>query len=431
MGNWVTCADVDEARVADLTQGRIPIYEPGLAELIANARESGLIEFTTDLPSAIKDADYIFNAVGTPPQADGSVDLSAVLQVAQMIGEHLEDYAVIVNKSTVPVGTGERVKKLITSTLVVRGCNIEFDVVSNPEFLKEGAALSDFMGPDRVIIGADTERARRKMYALYSPYLKKSDRMMYMGLREAELTKYAANAMLATRVSFMNEMANLCDKLQVDVEQVRRGIGSDTRIGNEFLYPGCGYGGSCFPKDVQALMYAGREVGVNLGILAEVESCNANQKKILFQKLSGYFSGEIEGKRIAIWGLAFKPGTDDMREAPSLQLIKSLVSAGAEITAYDPKANQVASQQVEALNLYGRIDFFDDQYSALEGVDALVLVTEWKRFRSPDFAKIRDLMRGKLIVDGRNQYEPDMIRDAGFDYIGMGRSTSRGVAGSE
>ncbi|MBN48028.1 MAG: UDP-glucose 6-dehydrogenase [Spongiibacteraceae bacterium] len=421
MGNSVTCVDVNEQRLSELRSGRLPIYEPGLAEMMAGAVAENLLQFSSDLAAAIQEADYIFNAVGTPPQPDGSVDLGAVLAVAKTIGDNINRYAVVVNKSTVPVGTAERVGDIIVKQLSNRGVDVTFDVVSNPEFLKEGTAIADFMGPDRVIIGAGSDRARRKMAMLYAPYLKKNDRIMFMGLREAELTKYAANAMLATRISFMNEIAGLCDKLGVDIEDVRQGVGSDKRIGNAFLYPGCGYGGSCFPKDVQALMYAGKEVGVDMALLAEVEERNARQKDILFEKLSTYFGGELDGKKIAVWGLAFKPGTDDIREAPSIRLILSMLKAGVRVAAYDPKAMTATDRYFAGLALSEGITFSEDQYGALENADALILVTEWKRFRSPDFAGMKRRMRGQLILDGRNQYAPDMLAELGFDHIGIGR----------
>lgn len=398
----------------------MPIYEPGLGDMVANACSDGRMKFAADLSDALDGADYIFNAVGTPPLEDGSVDLSGVYQVARTIGQSLTHYSIIVNKSTVPVGTAETVHQIIADEIAARGESVEFDVVSNPEFLKEGTAIADFMGPDRVIIGSDSERAKRRMALLYAPYLKKNDRVMFMGPREAEMTKYAANAMLATRVSFMNQIANLCDRLGVDVEDVRQGIGSDKRIGSAFLYPGCGYGGSCFPKDVQALMYAGRGVDYELSVLSEVEAINAKQKSVLFEKLHAYFNGQIASKKIAIWGLAFKPGTDDMRQAPSIALIDALIRSGASVAAFDPKANGVAREMLRGAG--DSLQIMDDQYRVADDADALVLMTEWKQFRSPDFRDLKRRMSGSVIFDGRNQYDPEALGDFGFDYIGVGRT---------
>jgi UDPglucose 6-dehydrogenase len=420
MGNTVTCVDTNEARLTDLRVGRMPIYEPGLGDMVANACSDGRMKFAADLSDALDGADYIFNAVGTPPLEDGSVDLSGVYQVARTIGQSLTHYSIIVNKSTVPVGTAETVHQIIADEIAARGESVEFDVVSNPEFLKEGTAIADFMGPDRVIIGSDSERAKRRMALLYAPYLKKNDRVMFMGPREAEMTKYAANAMLATRVSFMNQIANLCDRLGVDVEDVRQGIGSDKRIGSAFLYPGCGYGGSCFPKDVQALMYAGRGVDYELSVLSEVEAINAKQKSVLFEKLHAYFNGQIASKKIAIWGLAFKPGTDDMRQAPSIALIDALIRSGASVAAFDPKANGVAREMLRGAG--DSLQIMDDQYRVADDADALVLMTEWKQFRSPDFRDLKRRMSGSVIFDGRNQYDPEALGDFGFDYIGVGRT---------
>ena len=420
MGNTVICVDTNEARLTDLRAGRTPIYEPGLGDMVANACSDGRMKFAADLSDALDGADYIFNAVGTPPLEDGSVDLSGVYQVARTIGQSLTHYSIIVNKSTVPVGTAETVHQIIADEIAARGESVEFDVVSNPEFLKEGTAIADFMGPDRVIIGSDSERAKRRMALLYAPYLKKNDRVMFMGPREAEMTKYAANAMLATRVSFMNQIANLCDRLGVDVEDVRQGIGSDKRIGSAFLYPGCGYGGSCFPKDVQALMYAGRGVDYELSVLSEVEAINAKQKSVLFEKLHAYFNGQIASKKIAIWGLAFKPGTDDMRQAPSIALIDALIRSGASVAAFDPKANGVAREMLRGAG--DSLQIMDDQYRVADDADALVLMTEWKQFRSPDFRDLKRRMSGSVIFDGRNQYDPEALGDFGFDYIGVGRT---------
>ncbi len=423
MGNHVVCVDIDEAKLDRLRAGEIPIYEPGLDAVVSAGIEAGLLRFSSDIAEAIKDAEYIFIAVGTPPGEDGSADLQYVLAVAKSIGEHLQNYAVVIDKSTVPVGTADKVLEEITSQLAIRGADIEFDVVSNPEFLKEGAAVNDFMRPDRVIVGTDSEKARDKMSALYSPYLRSSDRLMFMGVRDAEMTKYAANAMLATKISFMNEMAGLCDELGVDVENVRLGIGSDSRIGYSFIYPGCGYGGSCFPKDVKALVHTAEKSGFEPTLLAAVEQRNNSQKQKLFSNVSKYFHGELEGKRIAVWGLAFKPGTDDMREAPSIVLINALIEAGARVSAFDPVARETAVSEFPQQWLAdGQLQMADFQYDVLKGADALVLVTEWKRFRQPDFEAMKELMNDAIIFDGRNLYDPDFLKSIDFKYSGIGRS---------
>ncbi len=422
MGNHVTCVDIDEAKLAELRNGIIPIYEPGLDDVVKSGVDAGLLTFSSDIAEAISNAEYIFIAVGTPPGEDGSADLQYVLTVAADIGRHLQGYAVVIDKSTVPVGTADKVNQTIAEQLAARQSDIDYDVVSNPEFLKEGAAVADFMRPDRVVIGTDSEKARRKMTALYDPYLRSSDRLMFMGVRDAEMTKYAANAMLATKISFMNEIANLCDRLDVDVENVRKGIGSDSRIGYSFIYPGCGYGGSCFPKDVKALVYSAEQAEFEPLLLAAVEERNRQQKQQLFNNISRFFGGELTGKQIAVWGLAFKPGTDDMREAPSIVLINELIQAGVTIKAFDPIAQKTAAREFPPAWLEdGRLQIIDDQYSVLEGADAMVLVTEWKRFRQPDFAEMKSLMASPVIFDGRNQYEPDHLADSGFKYIGIGR----------
>ncbi len=422
MGNHVVCIDIDESKLAKLKAGEIPIYEPGLDKVVSAGIEGGLLTFSADIAEAIADVEYIFIAVGTPPGEDGSADLQYVLAVADSIGQHLQQYAVIVDKSTVPVGTADQVKAAVSAQLAKRGADIPFDVVSNPEFLKEGAAIDDFMRPDRVVVGTDSEIARQKMAALYSPYLRSSDRLMFMGVRDAEMTKYAANAMLATKISFMNEIANLCDRLGVDVEHVRKGIGSDSRIGYSFIYPGCGYGGSCFPKDVKALVYAAEQVEFQADMLQAVEARNASQKQQLFNKINRYFNGDLQGKQIGVWGLAFKPGTDDMREAPSIVLIKSLIEAGATVQAFDPIASETAALEFPAEWLEdGRLQILPYQYDVLKQADALALVTEWKRFRQPDFEAMKELMNQAVIFDGRNQYEPDYLAELGFDYVGIGR----------
>lgn len=428
MGNSVACVDVDEARLAMLRQGQVPIYEPGLEAIVQSALAADLLTFTGDVAQALNGAEYVFIAVGTPPRADGSVDLSDIEAVATAIGQSMNGPLIVINKSTVPVGTAERVRGIIDAQLTQRGVSYDYHVVSNPEFLKEGTAVTDFMGPDRVIVGADSEVARRKMSVLYAPYLKKSDRLMFMGVREAEMSKYAANAMLATRISFMNELADLCDRLGVDVDSVRQGIGSDRRIGYAFLYSGCGYGGSCFPKDVQALAHSGREAGVEMRLLREVEARNRVQKQLLFNRLSEHFNGELEGKHIAVWGLAFKPGTDDMRQAPSVDLITALLAAGASVAAYDPSALAVAKKVLQDVPGNERLSLCAKQYEVAEQADALVLVTEWKRFRSPDFARLKETMRGHFILDGRNQYDPDFLTEIGFKYRGIGRAAKERIA---
>jgi UDPglucose 6-dehydrogenase len=422
MGNHVVCVDIDEAKLNRLRRGDIPIYEPGLDDVVKSGVDAGLLTFSSDIAEAINGAEYIFIAVGTPPGEDGSADLQYVLAVARDIGKYLQRYTVIIDKSTVPVGTANQVSEAISRQLQARGVDIDFDVVSNPEFLKEGAAVADFMRPDRVIIGTDSEVAREKMAALYGPYLRSSDRLMFMGVRDAEMTKYAANAMLATKISFMNEIANLCDRLNVDVENVRKGIGSDSRIGYAFIYPGCGYGGSCFPKDVKALVHSAQQVDFEPTLLAAVEARNNQQKHKLFENICKYFDGDVANKRIAVWGLAFKPGTDDMREAPSIVLIQALIEAGARVMAFDPVAKESARREFPAEWLQdGRLQMLDYQYDVLKQADALVLVTEWKRFRQPDFEAVKELMAEPLIFDGRNQYDPHYLTECGFKYIGIGR----------
>lgn len=424
MGNHVVCVDIDEEKLARLRRGEIPIYEPGLETIVESAVANGLLRFTSDIGEAIATAEYIFIAVGTPPGEDGSADLQYVVAAARSIGQHLRSYAVVVDKSTVPVGTADKVQAAIAEELAKRGVQIAFDVVSNPEFLKEGAAVEDFMRPDRVIIGTGSERAREKMAELYAPYIRSSDRLLCMGVRDAEMTKYAANAMLATRISFMNEIANLCERMGVDVESVRKGIGSDRRIGYAFIYPGCGYGGSCFPKDVKALVHMSREHDFEPTLMEAVEARNQSQKQILFDKVSRYFGGELRGRRIGIWGLAFKPGTDDMREAPSLVLIEALVRAGATVAAYDPVALAAAARELPPAWLEdGRVELQQHQYDVLRDADALVLVTEWKRFRQPDFDAMKDLLKEPVIFDGRNQYEPTHLAEHGFAYFGIGRGS--------
>ncbi len=422
MGNNVTCVDADPNKVAALKEGKVPIYEPGLEVLVSNNAREGRLQFSTSLPEAMGDSSLYCIGVGTPSNNDGSADLSQVLAVAKEIGQHLSDYAVVVDKSTVPVGTADRVRAVIEAELQKRGVQIDFDVVSNPEFLKEGAAIDDFMRPDRIIIGADSDRAREIMRQLYAPFNMNRDRTVYMGVRDAEMTKYAANAMLATKISFINEIANLCDLLDVDVENVRRGIGSDERIGYSFIYPGCGYGGSCFPKDVKALIHLAESCQYDSQVLRSVDERNKRQQRVLFEKICKRFGSDLSGITIGVWGLAFKPGTDDLREASSLVLLHDLVGAGARVKAYDPIAMDAARKLLPRA-WFDNCDLVltDHQYDALKAADAMVLVTEWKPFRTPDFLAMKKLMKQPVIIDGRNQYDPQQMREAGFEYEGIGR----------
>ena len=427
MGNHVTCVDIDEAKIGDLRAGRIPIYEPGLEALVVENVTGGHLHFTTSLPAAMTESNIFMIAVGTPPGEDGSADLQHVLAVAREIGRHLQEYAVVVDKSTVPVGTAEKVRAAIAAELKKRCVEIPFDVVSNPEFLKEGAAVEDFMKPDRIVVGADSERAREMMRRLYAPFNRNHDRTLVMGVRDAEMTKYAANAMLATKISFINEVANLCERMGVDVENVRRGIGSDSRIGFSFIYPGCGYGGSCFPKDVKALVRMAELCDFEPAVLRAVEKRNEAQKRRLFEKVVARFGEDLSGLTFGVWGLAFKPETDDMREASSVVLLHALIGAGAKVQAYDPVAMDAARKLLPAAWFEeGLLSLSNHQYEALEGVDALVLCTEWKPFRNPDFAALRRLMTQAVIFDGRNQYDPAMVCEAGFEYWGIGREPASG-----
>ncbi len=422
MGNHVTCVDVDQSKLTRLRAGEIPIYEPGLEGIVHQAQKMGFMTFTDNLQEALKGCDVAFIAVGTPPNEDGSADLKYVLGVAKQIGEVMEDYLVVVDKSTVPVGTADKVSAQIKASLEARGADLDFDVVSNPEFLKEGAAINDFMKPDRIVIGTDSEKAEVVMRELYAPFSRNHDKMIVMGVRDAEMTKYAANAMLATKISFINEIANLCEHLGVDVERVRQGIGADQRIGYSFIYPGCGYGGSCFPKDVKALIRMGREVDFDAQILEAVEGRNQAQKERLFEKMLAHFDGNLAGKRFAFWGLAFKPGTDDMREAPSIVLAQRLLAAGAEIAVFDPVASETAADAFKMNGIdMSRVHFYQDPYEVLEGADALSLLTEWKLFRQPDFTKIKSSLKSPIIFDGRNQYSPEYVKSLGFHYEGIGR----------
>jgi UDPglucose 6-dehydrogenase len=423
-GNHVVCVDIDARKIERLTQGEIPIHEPGLETLIRRNSEAGRIEFTTDAARGVEHGLFQLIAVGTPPDEDGSADLRYVLGAARTIAGHMSRYCVVVTKSTVPVGTADKVRREIESTLRTRGVGIEFDVVSNPEFLKEGAAVQDFMKPDRVVLGTDNSRSMELMRALYEPFTRSHDRLMVMDIRSAELTKYAANAMLATKISFMNELANLAERLGADIEKVRLGIGSDPRIGYSFIYPGTGYGGSCFPKDVRALIRSAREVDHEPEILAAVESVNTRQKEVLVEKMRRHFGERLKGCTIALWGLAFKPNTDDMREAPAQTIIDRLLQAGARVRAYDPVA------AAEAARIYADKQGFElarNAYEAVEGADALAIVTEWQEFRSPDFERLKQLLKTPLIFDGRNLYDPAMVGRFGLTYhaIGRGRPDER------
>ena len=422
-GHRVICVDISEERIEGLKRGKVPIYEPGLDAIIARNADTGALSFTTSLPEAMREADIYCIAVGTPPDEDGSADLRHVLAVAREIGQHMERPALIINKSTVPVGTAEKVRAAVDAELAARGVQIEYDVASNPEFLKEGMAIEDFMQPDRIIVGVDSQRARQLLDDLYEPFVKEGARLIHMGVRDAEMAKYAANAMLATRISFMNEIAGLCERLGVDVEHVRLGISTDPRIGDKFLRSGAGYGGSCLPKDVQALASMARSVGFEPMVLNAVERRNQVQKQWLFEKLVEEFGPDMKGRTIALWGLAFKPGTDDMREAPSITLVESLLKAGAQVRAYDPETKDTAPRVMpRGAQENGDLVFVDDQYEAVQEADALVLVTEWPQFRSPDIRKLHKGMRGDLVVDGRNMYIPAKVRELGFRYVSVGRS---------
>lgn len=415
MGVNVTCVDIDTSKIARLKAGDIPIYEPGLDTLVKKNVEAGRLHFTTDLASCIDSVEVVFSAVGTPPDEDGSADLKYVLNVARTFGQNIKKYTLLVTKSTVPVGTAEKVRRAVEDELAARGEKIDFDVASNPEFLKEGAAIKDFMSPDRVVVGVASEKARKIMSRLYRPFMLSGDRMIFTDIPSAEMIKYAANSMLATRISFMNDIANLCELVGADVNMVRKGIGSDTRIGKKFLYPGCGYGGSCFPKDVKALIKTAEQNGYDMRVLRAVEDVNEAQKSIVYRKLRNYFGGDIKGKKVALWGLAFKPETDDMREAPSLVVIDRLLADGAEVTVFDPIAIDECRRRIG-----GKVAYADDMYSAVEGADALLLVTEWKQFRSPDWSRIAALMSGNVVVDGRNVYDEAELREHGFVYYKIG-----------
>jgi UDPglucose 6-dehydrogenase len=418
MGNSVTCVDIDQNKIDKLTQGIIPIYEPGLEELVLENYAKGTLKFTTDIAESIANTTISFIAVGTPMGEDGSADLQYVLAVAKSIGQYMEHYMVVVDKSTVPVGTAEKVRAAIQAELDARGSDLTFDVVSNPEFLKEGAAIKDFMHPDRVVIGADSEKAMKVMHDLYEPFMKNHDRFIGMDIKSAEMTKYAANAMLATKISFMNEMANICERVGADINKVRNGIGSDSRIGYSFIYPGCGYGGSCFPKDVQALAKTAKDFGYTPRILDAVEAVNYDQKHVISQKVFNRFGQNLEGKTFAVWGLAFKPETDDMREASSITIINDLTAAGAKIVAYDPKARHEAEHFYLKGN--GSVSYVDSKYDALDNADAIILVTEWQEFRSPDFDEMTKRLKTSIFFDGRNQFNKERMREIGFEYFQIG-----------
>ena len=418
LGNDVVCLDVDEKKIAQLRGGSIPIYEPGLQQMVTHNAAAGRLRFTTDVEEGVAHGAVQFIAVGTPSDQDGSADMRYVIAAARNIGRSMTEYRVIVNKSTVPVGTAERVRAAIAEELRNRGLDLPFSVVSNPEFLKEGAAVSDFMRPDRIVVGSSDERATQIMRQLYAPILRNHDRILIMDPRSAELTKYAANAMLATRISFMNELANLAEKLGANIESVRNGIGSDQRIGYHFLYAGVGYGGSCFPKDIQALQHTAGEYGVQLTIVDSVEKANRTQKQRLLEKVRGRFGEHLDGRHFAVWGLSFKPNTDDMREAPSRVVINGLLARGARITAYDPVAME------EARKIFARepgVRFASSTVGALDGADALIIVTEWKEFRSPDFDDMKRRLKSPVVFDGRNLYDPMVMRDSGIEYYSVGR----------
>lgn len=422
MGNRVNCVDVDKAKIEGLKKGVLPIYEPGLENIVERNFSEGRLFFTTSLADAVKTSNIFFIAVGTPPGEDGSADLQYVLAVAREIGSLIDEYSVIVDKSTVPVGTADLVSAAIQEELDKRGINVPFDVVSNPEFLKEGAAIDDFMKPDRVVVGTESPRAKELMAQLYAPFNRNHERTIFMGVRDAEMTKYAANSMLATKISFINEIANLCELMDVDVENVRRGIGSDSRIGFSFIYPGCGYGGSCFPKDVKALIRMARNSSFEPEVLLSVENRNMAQKKWFSRNLEKRFGNDLGGMRFAVWGLAFKPGTDDMREAPAKILIEDIISAGGQVVAYDPVAMDTAARELPPEWLQtGALQLASNQYDAVQDTDALLLVTEWKPFRNPDLDAMKRTMRQAVIFDGRNQYDPEYMKGEGFEYFGVGR----------
>ena len=426
MGNNVVCVEADAAKLRMLESGICPIHEPGLEPLLANNVKAGRLTFTGSLQSAAENCEIFFLAVGTPPSDDGSPDMSYVHGAAAEVGRTIQRYAMLVTKSTVPVGTADKVRSIVKSELEKRGAKLDFDVVSNPEFLKEGAAVKDFMNPERIILGCENQRAEELLRKLYAPFVRSRDRILTMRPREAEMTKYASNALLATKISFMNEIAEFCDALDVDVEKVRAGVGADSRIGHSFLYAGCGYGGSCFPKDIKALIHTAKGIRAEAGILEAVEHRNARQKRRLFDKVVGRYGADLKGRTFALWGLSFKPDTDDVREASSLTLIELLIGAGAKVRAFDPIAADNVRRIVSAAWVESRqLVFCADAYEALDGADAVLLVTEWKQFRNPDFELLQRRLRGAVIFDGRNQYDPEDVEKLGFEYYGIGRGRAR------
>ena len=416
MGNQVTCVDVDTEKIERLRQGIIPIYERELEHLVHNNLKAGRLHFTTSLTDCLNNVELVFSAVGTPPDEDGSADLSYVLQVAREVGRNMTHYLVVVTKSTVPVGTADKVREAILEEQKLRGVTIPFDVASNPEFLKEGTAVKDFMSPDRVVVGVDSERSKELMTRLYHPFLLNNFRVIFTDIRSAEMIKYAANSMLATRISFMNDIANLCERVGADVNMVRKGIGADSRIGAKFLYPGCGYGGSCFPKDVKALIHTAEENGYNMRVLRAVEAVNQDQKTVVYEKLSHYFSHQLSGRTIAIWGLSFKAETDDMREATSLVVIRKLLEAGCSVRVFDPQAMNECRRRMGDVVYYA-----ENIYDATSGADAILVLTEWMQFRMPDWARLKSVMKQPVVVDGRNLYLPEEMKQQGFDYLSIGR----------
>lgn len=416
MGVNVTCVDVNEEKINSLKNGQVPIYEPGLDEMVLRNHREGRLSFTTDLTSCLDNVDIVFSAVGTPPDEDGSADLQYVLAVAREFGQNIKKYTVLVTKSTVPVGTAKKVKAVIREELEKRGVDVPFDVASNPEFLKEGAAIKDFMSPDRVVVGVESEKAKELMSKLYRPFMLNNFRVIFTDIPSAEMIKYAANSMLATRISFMNDIANLCELVGADVNMVRKGIGADVRIGSKFLYPGCGYGGSCFPKDVKALIKTAEKNGYNMSVLKAVEEVNENQKHVLFNKLSKYYDGDLKGKTIAMWGLAFKPETDDMREATSLVTISLLLEAGCTVRVYDPVAMNECRRRIG-----DKVYYATDMYDAVLDADALLMLTEWKQFRLPSWGVVNKSMKNPLIIDGRNIYDTEELKQNGFEYYCIGR----------
>ncbi|MDA8138641.1 MAG: UDP-glucose/GDP-mannose dehydrogenase family protein [Desulfobacteraceae bacterium] len=420
MGNDVYCIDVNPKIIEQLNNGRVPIYEPGLEPLVKRNHQEGRLKFSTNLAEGIENALFVFNSVGTPPRPDGSCDLTYIDQVAQQVGATITDYKIIINKSTVPVGTADRVREIIQKEIDKRGLKVEFDVVSNPEFLKEGDAVNDFLKPDRVIVGTDNVRTAKLLETLYSPFARSREKMIVMGIRSAEMTKYAANCMLATKISFMNEVANICEKVGADVKEVRLGIGSDRRIGYHFIYPGLGYGGSCFPKDVKALINTAREYGYQAELVTAVDQVNNRQKKVLYQKVRNYFAeqGGVSGKTLAVWGLAFKANTDDIRESAALDTIDLLTKEGMTIKAYDPEAGPNTKEALAGNRL---VEICDDQYSPIKEADALAVITDWNQFRNPDFGKIKKGLKAPLIFDGRNLYSASYLASLGFCYFGIGR----------